>query len=285
MTQPVIIVGAGRSGTNALRDALCTLRHFHTWPCDEINYIWRHGNRDWPTDELTRAHASPQVKAFIRNAFDEQWSKDPGATLVEKTCANSLRVEFVHEIFPDARFVHIVRDGRDVAASAMGRWTAPLDVPYLTAKARFVPTSDLPHYALRYLSSRISKVRSDEDRLSWWGPKFEGMDLLTPDTPLVEVAARQWERCVTAAFAQLDDVDQDQVMTIHYQSLAEDPGATLRDVTSFLGEEISDTALSIAASTIHAGSVGKWKTAISEEQLEALTPIVRPALELIGLDS
>ena len=39
---PVIIIGAGRSGTNMLRDLLAQLPQFSTWPCDEINYIWRH---------------------------------------------------------------------------------------------------------------------------------------------------------------------------------------------------------------------------------------------------
>lgn len=285
MTGPVVIIGAGRSGTNALRDALCTLREFQTWPCDEINYIWRHGNRNWPTDELTRSHATPEVAKFIQREFQKQRSKEPDATLVEKTCANSLRVEFVHEVFPDARFVHIVRDGRDVVASAMDRWTAPLDVPYLAAKARFVPPSDLPYYASRYLSSRISRIRSDEDRLSWWGPKFSGMEHLTPATPLAEVAALQWERCVTTACTQLAKVPQAQVSTVHYRALAEDPSSTLRNVASFLGEEVSGPALSVAANTIHAGSVGKWKTAISKEQLAALMPIITPALERIGTDT
>lgn len=36
---PVVIIGAGRSGTNALRDALTALPEFETWPCDEINPI------------------------------------------------------------------------------------------------------------------------------------------------------------------------------------------------------------------------------------------------------
>lgn len=284
MTEPVIIIGAGRSGTNALRDALCTLRQFHTWPCDEINYIWRHGNREHATDQFDRSDAWPEVAGFVRAAFEKQAAKDPQATLVEKTCANSLRVGFVHEIFPRARFIHIVRDGRDVAASAMDRWTAPLDVPYLAAKARYVPASDLPHYATRYLSSRIAKVRSSEDRLSWWGPKFEGMELLTNETPLVEVAARQWERCVSLAFEQLAEVPEAQVTTVHYHSLAEDPKGTLAQIIAAVGREIDDKALSIAASTIHAGSIGKWKTALSADDVELLAPIVSPALERAGLD-
>ena len=44
--KPLIIIGAGRSGTNALRDALTTFSKISSWPCDEINPIWRHGNLD-----------------------------------------------------------------------------------------------------------------------------------------------------------------------------------------------------------------------------------------------
>ena len=44
MVQPVVIIGAARSGTNMLRDVLVKLPGVGTWPCDEINYIWRHGN-------------------------------------------------------------------------------------------------------------------------------------------------------------------------------------------------------------------------------------------------
>ena len=284
MPSPVIIIGAGRSGTNALRDALCTLRQFHTWPCDEINYIWRYGNRAFPTDQLTRAHATAEARSFIRAQFAKQAATDPQVTLVEKTCANSLRVGFVHEVVPDARFIHIVRDGRDVAASAMDRWTAPLDVGYIAAKARYVPASDLPYYASQYLGSRIAKIRSTEDRLSWWGPKFEGMEALTPDTPLVEVAARQWERCVSLATEQLAQVPESQVINVKYQSLAEDPRGTIARITQALGQPIDEKPLNIAAETIHAGSVGKWKKVLSPEQVELLSPIVEPALQLIGLE-
>ena len=284
MSEPVIIIGAGRSGTNALRDALCTLRQFQTWPCDEINYIWRHGNREEPTDQFDRSHARPDVSAFIQSAFDKQQATDSQATVIEKTCANSLRVGFVHEIFPAARFIHIVRDGRDVAASAMDRWTADLDIPYLAAKARFVPPSDLPYYASRYIGSRAAKIRSDEDRLSWWGPKFVGMEDLTPETPLIEVAARQWERCVSLAIEQLAEIPSSQVINVEYKDLAQDPKGTLKRITDSLGEPVQDTALTIAANTIHGGSVGKWKTVLTAEDLKSLNPIVAPALALIGLE-
>ncbi|QMU53921.1 MAG: hypothetical protein GKS07_02760 [Nitrosopumilus sp.] len=39
--------------------------------------------------------------------------------LVVKATLNSLKIPFIKEIFPDAKFIHIIRDGRDVACSLM----------------------------------------------------------------------------------------------------------------------------------------------------------------------
>ena len=131
---PVIIIGAGRSGTNMLRDLLAQLPQFSTWPCDEINYIWRHGNRGFATDEFTREMADDKTAHYIRKQFQKFAAKHPGTSVVEKTCANSLRCGFIHQIFPEARFIHIMRDGRDVAASAALRWNAKLDIGYIAKK-------------------------------------------------------------------------------------------------------------------------------------------------------
>jgi len=66
---PVIIIGAARSGTNMLRDVLCSIPGLTTWPCDEIPYIWRHGNRDHPDDEFSPDMARPDVQRYILNQF------------------------------------------------------------------------------------------------------------------------------------------------------------------------------------------------------------------------
>ena len=51
---PLVIVGAPRTGTNLLRDLLTQLPGYGTWPCDEINYIWRHGNATHPRQPVHR---------------------------------------------------------------------------------------------------------------------------------------------------------------------------------------------------------------------------------------
>ncbi len=272
---PLIIIGAGRSGTNALRDALTSLKTFSTWPCDEINYVWRSGNRDYLTDELTEQHATPRVRRLIRRAFERQAAKAPGTVLVEKTCANSLRVGFVDAVFPEARFVVIERDGRDVVPSAMKRWTAELDIPYLVRKVRFVPRRDLPHYGLRYLRSRLARSGSADGRLSTWGPRFTGLDtLVADDTPLDVVCAEQWAACTTATDRQIADIDPDRVLRISYERFVSDPSAVLREVAEFAGATVDGAEVAAAAAQIHGGSVGGWERHLDAEQIERVTAIV-----------
>ena len=87
---PVIIIGAGRSGTNAVRDMICSLPDFATWPCDEINPIWRHGNVLHPTDAIPPELATPAIRHFIRTQFVREWERlGRPKFLVEKTCANA----------------------------------------------------------------------------------------------------------------------------------------------------------------------------------------------------
>ena len=140
-----------------LRNVLTRVPGFATWPCDEINYVWRHGNRDQLDDELPIEAATPSVRRYIRRSFSWVRTHCGSPVVVEKTCATSLRVPFVDALLPEARFVFIHRDGADAAASASQRWNADLDLPYLARKARFVPTVDLPHYARRYLRGRVSR--------------------------------------------------------------------------------------------------------------------------------
>jgi len=232
---------------------------------------------------LLSTHARPEVRVKIESAFLRRARKNDAATLIEKTCANSLRVGFVHEIFPNARFVHLVRDGRSVAASASERWTASLDLPYLLRKARFVPRADLPYYAFRYLKTRLSRVRSDEKRLSWWGPRFHGMEDLSHDMPLVEVAAMQWKECVERALTQLAELPPRLVYQLDYRTLVTSPEESLSSLLDFLGTSVSAIDLRRSAGMIHGGSREKWREVLSPAEQKSVASIVAETNALLGI--
>lgn len=280
--RPVIIIGAARSGTNMLRDILTQLPGFGTWPCDEINYIWRHGNMREATDEFNPELATEPVQVFIRKVFDRLAKRQTLSHVVEKTCANSLRVGFVNRIFPDALFIHIVRDGRDVVVSAQKRWTAALDLLYILRKARFVPVTDVPYYASRYLWNRLYYLASHEHRLAFWGPRFEGLEQALERLSLAEVCAIQWQRCVDKARRDFERIDSARVYQFHYEDFVEKPDTGLQRLGTFLGLDIPRKSARMLAQNVTAKRIGLWKMELDQETLESVVSLIEETLTQYG---
>ncbi|MFC2993570.1 sulfotransferase family protein [Halomonas tibetensis] len=278
----VIIIGAPRSGTNMLRDVLCEFEGVATWPCDEINYLWRHGNVRHPSDEIPAERATPAVQAYMQKQF--QWvSERYGAhTVVEKTCANSLRVPFVDCAVPDARYVYIYRDGLDTTGSAKLRWQAKLDIPYLLEKVRFVPLTDLPYYGTRYLWSRVYRLFSREKRLAFWGPALEDMPEILERHSLNEVCALQWQRCVENAEAAFADMPPDQVTRVRYEDFVREPEAQLKRLLAFLGLDVPEEELSRAVAGVSSRSIGKGRASLEEGEVKRLEYLIGETLERYG---
>lgn len=283
--QAVVIIGAGRSGTNILRDCLCRLPGVGTWPCDEINYVWRHGNASHPHDELAPELARPRVRRYIRRHFARLARRHGLAYVVEKTCANSVRVEFVNRVLPEARFIFLVRDGRDVVASARKRWRAPLDLPYVLRKARFVPLTDVPYYGARYLWNRIHRLLpGGGGRLAFWGPRFPGMEELARSEGLLTVCARQWRRCVDRSEEDFASMDAERVFRLRYEDFAAHPRRQLEALCGFLGVRASPEDLAAAAGPVTAQRIGAWREDLDPKEVETILPELRPALTRYGYE-
>ena len=202
--------------------------------------------------------------------------------VVEKTCANSLRVPFVDAVVPEARDIFIRRDGLDTVGSAMQRWKAPLDIPDLARKARFVPPSDLPYYAGRYFWNRLYRLVSRQERLAFRGPQMADMDQLLAAHPLDEVCAIQWQRCVEHAYDALQAMPPSRWLEVVDEEFVTDPGRELERVLAFLGLEADRHAQEAAVRDVHGGSVGKGRAALDEETVARLTALVGGSLGRFG---
>ncbi|MQM37962.1 hypothetical protein KBTX_01966 [wastewater metagenome] len=282
---PLIIIGAPRSGTNMLRDVLTQFPGVATWPCDEINYIWRHGNLRYPSDEFPADRARPDVRRYIRRQFDWVARRYGADVVVEKTCANSLRVPFVDRVVPEARYVFIHRDGLDAVGSAMARWKAPLDIPYLACKARFVPATDLPWYAARYFGSRIHRLFSREGRVGLWGPQLDDMDELLAERPLDEVCALQWRRCVEASAEAFASMPAERWLDVSYEDFVREPERELGRVLDFAGLSAEDEARRAAVAGVSSASLGKGRAALGDEAVGRLEPLVAGAMNPLEKES
>lgn len=279
---PIVIIGAPRSGTNMLRDVLVKIDGVATWPCDEINYIWRHGNVRYPSDELPIEAAGVSVRSYICAQFDWVARRYHAHTVVEKTCANSLRVPFVDAVIPNARYLFIRRDGLDAVGSAMKRWNAKLDFPYLMRKARFVPLSDLPYYSGRYLWNRLYRSFSRKERLAFWGPQLDGMDELLNKHSLDEVCALQWQACVDKAAEAFARMPKDRWLEISYEDFVSAPESELARIMAFLEIHVPSGQIEQAVSRVRVDSVGKGRAALDETSLQRLEQLVHNTLARYG---
>ena len=290
----LVIIGAPRSGTNMLRDAICSLPGYFTWNCDEINYIWRYGNNSNRTDVLKSCDATIPIKHYIRKQFDRLAYKSKLSVkfssfyIVEKTCANSLRVDFVDEIFRP-QYIYIKRNPFDVVASMLKRWTASLDPIYLFKKAKYVPISDLPYYAQKYLQSRLNRFLRKSQALSTWGPRYEGIDSDISNLSLVEVCALQWLNCVSSAEGDLHRIASSRtqsVVNIDYEDFVATPKEILTNCLETIKayptsrmhssqdfQHLISDKIDQYVSSIYAGSVQYGKT-LSPQAYDAVSSIV-----------
>ena len=277
--RPVIIIGAPRSGTNMLRDVLTTLPGYATWPCDEINYIWRHGNVRFPSDEIPETLATPKVSGYIRQRFSDVAKTEDCEFVVEKTCANSLRVPFVNAVMPEAKYVFIYRDGIDATGSAKERWTAKLDIPYILEKVRFVPKTDLPYYAFRYFWARLYRFFSREKRLAFWGPALDGMPEILQKHTLNEVCALQWQRCVDKSEEAFSAMPSGKVIRVRYEDFVRDPVQELSRIVQFIGKDVEPEEMASAVQGVSPRSLGKGRKALGEQEVANLESLVGQTLK------
>lgn len=279
---PVIIIGSGRSGTNMLRDIITNIDGFETWDCDEINPIWRFGNRNFPTDVLKPEQVTDRVKNYIRKRFNRIHKKTGSSFVVEKTCANSLRLAFVYKIFPEAKFIIINRDGRDVVPSAMKRWNASFELKYTLKKLRFVPLSDLGFYVGRFGKNRIKKSINPDQALSFWGPLYDGIEYDTKNKSLLEVCANQWKNCVENTIEDRKLIPEENIIDFKYESFVENPIEELNRFAIFFNIELNSEKMKGLVKNVSRKSVGTHIKVFNKEELSKLNEVLGETLNKLN---
>lgn len=281
---PIIIVAAGRSGSKMLRSIIGSHPNVAYFP-REINYIWRHGNISFPTDELRPEHALPEVRRYIRGRFHQFNRQHNDARILEKTCANSLRVDFVHAIFPEATIIHLVRDGRAVAESVRRRWLAKPEFKYLMEKARWVPAQDIPYYGFRFLRFQLNRFGNETGAPASWGPRFAGLDDIVREKSLIEACGLQWKVCTEAADGALSILPASQALTIRYEDLVHDPQQVSARIFAHLGLDFVESSQRFIQQFVTTTTLEKWRHDLSDEDIQRLLPHIESTLQQFGYTS
>lgn len=281
--QPVVVLGAARSGTKLLRDLLGTSRACRIVPAG-ANFAWRQGHTYLSHDALPAAACTPQLARKIRRTLLHMATPAPAGAatyLIEKTCHNTLRVPFVERVLPGARYLVLLRDGRDAATSALQQWQAPPPTGY-----RLRRLGHLRHLgatgagALLFHTLRDQVHRTAHGTPSLWGPHYPGMANDVRHLPLATVCARQWNTCVDASLSALEALGADRYRVLRYEALVTDPG-TLTALCRWLALPDAETVMATYRRRVHAGRVGTWRTLLSAEEQAQVLPTVSPLLERI----
>lgn len=130
-TEQIFVIGCPRSGTSALSWALA--QHPTLWTSAESDFMHKmfKGNQlfniykssvsrpdsGWlQQNEVTYREFASYIGMGIDALFR---SRSRGLVWVDQTPGHTLVAQTLRELFPSAKFVHIVRDGRDVVRSML----------------------------------------------------------------------------------------------------------------------------------------------------------------------
>lgn len=246
ITRPIIILGAPRSGTTMIFQALST--HPDLWSLYRESQMII--NEHFPTEmvpgqsarvsaaDVDRATAGSIEREFFEQVGNAEASlrlfgrsvpliarvrlsnfltklggskKVPPIRIVEKTPDNCFRIPMLLEVFPDAQFVYVVRDPRGSIASIHKGWTD---------EARF----------RRYELPSNFEIKDYDG--TWWcfglPPEWEDLNGST----VMEICAHQWRLYNEYCYRDLPR-DEQRVFQVRYEEIASNPGPVLEELATW----------------------------------------------------
>lgn len=280
----VVLLGAARSGTKFLRSVVSAPEHFCATPFDS-NHIWRIGNARAPHDELDATALAEADARTIRRAL---WklacpARDDrkGRVLVEKTVSNALRPEFVERVLPGARYIVLLRDGRDVIESTYRMWVSPPHGMGLRKKLASLPLGAFPYAVWYGANMAAGKMRGRG--VGIWGVRYKGIQDDLKNLSLPEVCAYQWFYSVSTSLRFAAMLPASRCTTVRFESFVNDPDA-LGPLCQMLGLDPRDqTRITQSLRTsFQAPAASRWAQAFDPDARERIMKIIEPLQTQLG---
>ncbi len=264
---PVFIVSPPRSGSTLLFETLSQAARVYTIG-SESHGIFEGlpelsiAAHDFASNRLTADAATPEVIAKLVERFRRRLVDRDGTApsqvpvrWLEKTPKNALRVPFLVRAFPQARFIYLHRDVREVLASMIEAWQS----------GRFVTYPQLP---------------------GWEGPPWSLV--LVPGwrdlagKPLHEIVAAQWQATTDILLEDLAPMPADRISIVRYDALLADPRGEIERLCAAVGfdwDKPIDGALPHSKHTLTAPAPDKWRR--HEAEIEAVLPGLQATIDRV----
>lgn len=133
--RPVFVVGSPRSGTTLMCQMIDAhprifapywetglFVRFADMMTNHLAWIFKEHRASFP---LKRQEVVDWIRESVQALFARFAAACGKSRWAEKTPAHVFHVDLIHEVFPDAQFVHMIRNGRDVVRSLQNMSWAP----------------------------------------------------------------------------------------------------------------------------------------------------------------
>ncbi|MEZ6242478.1 MAG: sulfotransferase [Phycisphaerales bacterium] len=278
---PIILLGSHRSGTTWLGDLFRHHPALAYW--EEPRHVWTWGNAYTPDDVLTEVNARPRVIAHIHKTFNKFVQEQGRQRLVEKTPSNMLRVRFIRAVYPDARLIMVVRDGRSVLRSTGEIMVGGVRLSKILYRARHTPPLEWPAFAGQTLGAITRKITGK--KLAYWGPRPQGWkSWVGVDHPDV-ILAKQWAGCLTRALDDAEALEREgapPILRFRYEDLLARPRETLVEICEHCDLADAESVIVHAEQTADPSRVDKWRAELDDETLVRVRPVMERVLERLG---
>lgn len=272
---PIIIIGAPRSGTTFLGDVLSQHPQLHYMI--EPNPMWKRFVRN-PSDMVSLAGNESAVRQ-TQEIFQKALARSGKAWLLEKTPQNCLRFPFVRAVFPDAKFIHIIRNGEESTFSIAKFWetnTRGITGVRIGQRLKEMNLRQAPYYASQLIKRVLPAGKAPR---VFWGPVLPGMDGIVKELSIPEVAALQWRTCVELACHYGRSLPTDQYMELKLEDWGPEQ---MRRIIDFSDLADADLVMDAFMREYDPNKASHRKKAASEEERALIRPWIGSTMQWLG---
>jgi len=280
---PIFIVAAPRSGTTFLGEFLSIHPQVASW--HEPYFIWQFKLKKQKNDYLTADLATEDTKKFIRKQFKIYASKSNKPILVEKTPVNAFKMEFINNVFPDAKWIHLYRDGRAVVNSLKYRYQRRYEIVKNNSVRQFLQDvlytlKRQPFWRFRIMAifyeiiqrNHILPYLTKDKHDIVFGPKYLNWEKDRKLLSDIEFMAKQWVESEEAIYKCRHLIANESIIDLRYEDLISMPESALSRICEHLKIDCQPYLCNI--NKIDATSKAIWQSGLTTNELDLISPII-----------
>jgi len=211
----------------------------------EPNTIWRIGHPSAKTDRRSPEEVTESLKECIRGAYLQKQRTSGDKRIVDDSPLHCVNLPFVQQVLPEAKVIHIFRDGRSVVPDVIRSWQKPLysfrpkTLRCILRRLHETPVAEWRSYVPRILRVVGSKVWPYNAQRVIRGVRYPGIEHDVEILDRIELACKQWQVCQTLILDDLAALPPDSYVCVAYEAFVQNPVAVFNELLQFVGEPMN----------------------------------------------